>query len=85
MAENNHVICKRIYEPDALAADFCTAYEYATEPVQEITMELPTKFRKWVETLEPTKSPFMRELLLDDATYLNFNYTEFLETMYSVP
>lgn len=73
------------YEPNALAADFCAAYEYATEPAQEITMELPTKFRTWVETLEPTKSPFMRELLLDDAMYLNFNYTEFLETMYSVP
>ena len=73
------------YEADALAADFCAAYEYATEPAQEIIMELPTKIRKWVETLEPTKSPFMRELLLDDATYLNFNYTEFLETMYSVP
>ena len=73
------------YEPDALAADFCAAYEYATEPAQEITMELPRKFRKWVETLEPTKSSFLRELLLDDATYLNFNYTEFLETMYSVP
>lgn len=73
------------YEPDALAADFCAAYEYATEPAQEITLELPTRFRKWVETLEPTKSPFLRELLSDNATYLNFNYTEFLETMYSVP
>lgn len=73
------------YEPDALAADFCAAYEYATEPAKEIMSELPKRFRKWVETLEPTKAPFMKELLLNDAMYLNFNYTEFLETMYSVP
>ena len=73
------------YEPDALAADFCAAYEYATEPAQEITLELPTRFRKWVETLKPTKPPFMKELLLNEAMYLNFNYTEFLETMYSIP
>ena len=73
------------YEPDALAADFCMAYETAAEPAIEIIRKLPVSFRKWVETLKPLKEPIYKSLLHQGGTYLNFNYTEFLETLYNVP
>ncbi len=73
------------YEPDASAADFCLAYDTATSPAQEITYKLPKIFRTWVETLKPTKEAIYKELLHKDGTYLNFNYTEFIETLYKIP
>lgn len=37
-----------------------------------------------VETLKPTKEAVYKELLHKDGTYLNFNYTEFIETLYNI-
>ena len=73
------------YEPDALAADFCMAYETAAEPAMEILRMLPKSFRKWVETLKPSKQPIYKSLLHQNGTYLNFNYTEFPEILYNIP
>ena len=73
------------YEKDAQAADFCMAYETAAEPAMEILRKLPKSFRRWVETLKPSKEPVYKSLLHQNGTYLSFNYTEFLETLYNVP
>lgn len=73
------------YEPNAQAADFCMAYETAAEPAMEILRMLPKSFRRWVETLKPSKEPIYKNLIHQNGTYLNFNYTEFPETLYSVP
>lgn len=72
------------YEPDAQMADMCIAYEAATDSALEITRALPKKFRKWVETLKSTKEPMWNNILHPAGLYLNFNYTEFVETLYGV-
>lgn len=73
------------YKTDAQAADFCMAYETAAEPAMEILRMLPKSFRRWAETLKPSKEPVYKNLLHQNGIYLNFNYTEFPETLYSVP
>jgi hypothetical protein len=73
-------------DDDFSAANFFMAPETATEPVHVLTQELPKQFRKWINTLRagsivrPLKS-----LISPEAYYINFNYTEFLETIYGVP
>ncbi len=73
------------YQSDAQAADFCMAYETAAEPAMEILRMLPKSFRMWVATLKPSKEPVYKNLLHPNGTYLNFNYTEFPETLYNIP
>jgi len=73
-------------DDDFSAADFLAAQETATSPVFILTQELPKMFRRWINTLEPNSlSKPLEGLLKVDARYINFNYTEFLETIYGVP
>jgi hypothetical protein len=73
-------------DEDFSAADFFAAMETATEPVPILLYELPKRFRRWIQTLQPaqTAKPLLG-LLRKDARYINFNYTEFLETLYDIP
>lgn len=72
-------------DDDFSAADFFAAQETATTPVYILTQELPIRFRKWINTLKPhSSSKPLDNLLKVDARYINFNYTEFLETIYGV-
>lgn len=73
------------YDEDAQAADFFAAIDIATSPATEIVQTLPIRFRKWVETLKPTKEPLWIDVFKPESKYLNFNYTEFLETIYNIP
>ncbi len=67
------------------AADFQAAIDTAMLPIQVICHKLPKRFRQWVETLTPDgKKPF-KKLISTDSLYLNFNYTEFLESLYDIP
>lgn len=77
---------KEQHEDDFSAADFFMAAEAAMQPTHIIMRELPRRFRKWINTLEPAVShrPF-RNIISTQARFINFNYTEFLETLYSVP
>lgn len=73
-------------DDDFSAADFFAAQEMAASPVFILTQELPKKFRKWISSLKasgPLKS--LKDILNQNARYINFNYTEFLETNYEVP
>lgn len=73
-------------DDDFSAADFFAAQETAASPVFILTQELPKRFRKWINTLEPrSPSKPLEGLLKVGARYINFNYTEFLETIYEVP
>ena len=73
-------------DDDFSAADFFAAQETATSPVFILTQELPKRFRRWINTLEPNNlSKPLAGLLKVDARYINFNYTEFLEEIYEVP
>lgn len=71
------------YDPDAQMADYYAAIDMAMLPVDTITNELPQKFRRWIETLRvDTSMKPLSSVVKPGAKYLNFNYTEFAETLY---
>ncbi|MBQ7757503.1 AbiH family protein [Anaerotignum sp.] len=74
------------YHPEASAADFQMSIDTAMLPIEIIINQLPKRFRQWVNSLkiDVNKKP-LKDLISADAKYLNFNYTEFLETVYGVP
>lgn len=67
------------------AADFFAAAEWSVYPLQVIQKELPKCFRQWINDLQPvgSKKP-LASLICTDGRYINFNYTEFVETIYGV-
>ena len=71
------------YDPDAQMADYYAAIDMAMSPVDTITNELPKRFRKWIESLnvDVSNKP-LKNIVKPGAEYLNFNYTEFAETLY---
>ena len=79
----------RIYgacESGTASGDFHDAVESAVKPAKTIMNGLPAYFRQWVESLRPggCGRP-LEKVLKKEAMYLNFNYTEFLETIYGIP
>ena len=59
------------------------AIDMAMLPVDTITNELPKKFRRWIESLKVDSSVKpLSGLVKPGAKYLDFNYTEFAETLY---
>ena len=73
------------FDVDAGAAEFYAAVDSAAAPIMEVCNELPKRLRTWIETLtigtdeRPLKGLFVGGKVLD------FNYTEFVEQLYSVP
>lgn len=65
-------------------ADLHCAIDTAMLPIQVITEQLPKRFRAWVESLRADGSKPCAHFLSAESTYLNFNYTDFLETLYGV-
>ncbi len=64
-------------------ANFYGALELGTEAINTIINNIETDFQCWITTLQPASGP---HLSLDpNALYINFNYTEFLETLYGIP
>lgn len=77
---------KEQHDDDFSEADFFMAAEAAMTPPQIIMSELPKRFRKWVDTLKPTISNRpLKRIINTQSMFINFNYTEFLETIYGVP
>lgn len=74
-----------VYDDDAGAAEYYCAIESAVYPAIEIPNELPRRFRMWIEslTLDNPSKPF-ENLINNRNKVLNFNYTEFIETLYGV-
>lgn len=70
------------YDPDCQVADFFAAVETAISPTFEIPRELGKRFRKWLKTLQVESSERPFSMLHGDYKVLNFNYTEFIETLY---
>lgn len=74
------------FEDDALAADYYAAIDAAMMPTNLIMTELPIAFRQWIEGISVSNLiSSIRRILSAKGKYLNFNYTEFLETLYNVP
>jgi len=73
-------------DDDFSAADYFAAQDTAISQVYILTEDLPKRFRKWISTLKPLNpSKPLDDIIRLDARYINFNYTEFLETIYGVP
>lgn len=74
------------YEEDAGAAEYFMAVEWAVEPLRVIAVELPNKFRAWIDTLEigTDDRPLSHMFGNGAERVLCFNYTEFPETLYHI-
>ena len=73
------------YDEDASAASFLMAAEAAASPMIEVSTELPKRFRRWIETLAIGTDDRPLRNILTGGKVLNFNYTEFVETLYGIP
>lgn len=73
-----------VFDENASYADFFAAAETAVGPAVTIANDLPIVFRRWIESIivPTTDRPLMK--LIKNAPVLNFNYTEFIETLYGV-
>ncbi|MDD3394288.1 MAG: AbiH family protein [Anaerotignum sp.] len=72
-------------DADFSAANYFIAAEMAIEPLGTIERELPIKFKSWINTLKVSETfKPLTTLLNNESYFLNFNYTEFLETLYDV-
>lgn len=72
------------YDEDASAADYFLAIDAATNPMNTLCTELPRRFRMWVECLKIGTDDRPLKSMFRNGKVLNFNYTEFVETMYGV-
>lgn len=72
------------YDEDAQAADFFAAAEMAAAPITEISSEMPKRFDQWIRTLEIFTENRPLRNIIGDGRFLDFNYTEFIETLYGV-
>ena len=67
-------------------ADYCAPLDSISEAVRSCTMEMKYHFHRWVNTLHYQKGFRNRMLPIDnEAIFLSFNYTLFLESEYGVP
>lgn len=73
------------FDEDAGAAEFYMAVEAAADPAITITNDLRPSFRKWVSKLDVgTDDKPLEGLICPEGQALNFNYTEFAETLYGL-
>ena len=72
-------------DEDAGAAEYYMAVEAAATPIINLVNELQPAFRRWVNSLEAgTNDRPLADLIRTDGKVLDFNYTEFIETLYGV-
>lgn len=73
-------------DDDFSYADYFAAIEMGTQVVPDLTERLPKCFKQWIRTLQPviSKNIVCQRVLRKEAMYINFNYTEFLETLYGI-
>jgi len=72
-------------DDDFSAADYHLAIEWAAMPAITIEQELPVTFRQWINKLPAANnSNPLKQIINTNARFINFNYTEFLETIYGV-
>lgn len=74
-------------DDDFSYADYFAAIEMGIQVIPDLLENLPRRFKQWIRTLYPQggENEALDKLFNRDALFLNFNYTEFLETLYGVP
>lgn len=64
---------------------FHAAIETAVTPATVLPQKLPRVLKKWICSLQtPQRKENIAQLLCDKSMFINFNYTEFLETVYRI-
>lgn len=72
-------------EEDGGAAEFYMAVEAAVSPIANLVNSLQPTFRRWIDHLEVgTDDRPLIDLIHPEGKVLDFNYTEFIETLYGV-
>lgn len=81
-------ICGNLDEDDedfSYGQNLYAPIDLTLEPAYMITVEMPKLFRKWVTTFQtPAPHSTFVNLFDPNSYYINFNYTEFLETVYGI-
>lgn len=73
-------------DDDFSYADFYAAIDHARGYIDQCTEGMKFRFHKWIRTLGLPKGHKYKKLNLDEnAFYINFNYTDFLESFYQIP
>lgn len=72
------------YDEDAQAADFFAAAEMAAAPFTELPRELRHRFERWIHSLQVRTEDRPLKDIIGSGKFLDFNYTEFIETLYGV-
>lgn len=67
-------------------ADLFMATDNARETASNLIADLKKEFHRWIQRIGIPKDYERKMLWIDDyARFLNFNYTNFLETKYGIP
>lgn len=86
--DNFMEICGNLDEDDedfSYGQNLYAPIDLTLEPAYMITVEMPKLFRKWVTTFQtPAPHSTFVNLFDPNSYYINFNYTEFLETVYGI-
>lgn len=72
------------YSRHSSSADYFAAIDAAIDPAYTIVNDLPRRFRMWIESLSVDKNNMLLPNLFNNGRVLNFNYTEFVETLYGI-
>lgn len=72
------------YDEDAGAAEFYMAAENAARPILAVSYDLQRRLRMWVEKLTVGTDDRPLRGMFRNGKVLNFNYTEFVESLYGV-
>lgn len=73
------------YDEDGGAAEYYMSVEAAATPIATVAVGLPDRFGRWVDTLEVGTEDRPLKNLIRGGKVLDFNYTEFVETLYGIP
>jgi hypothetical protein len=67
-------------------SEYFSSIEFGTEVIERVTEGLMRCFKKWIEALNFQNGALelFEKLLEHSALYINFNYTEFLESLYGI-
>ena len=86
--DNFMEICGNLDEDDedfSYGQNLYAPIDLTLEPAYMITVEMPKLFRKWVTTFQtPAPHSTFVNLFDPNSYYINFNNTEFLETVYGI-
>lgn len=72
-------------DDDFKTSSFFLAIDSTLDGLDELIEDLPKRFKSWISALSPKNNETpLKQIIHTNAQFINFNYTEFLETLYDV-